>query len=107
MNDQTLFDYPSEDSELKRRFIRFDLDNPHVYALLMRYTFQVIERGYQHYGIAALFERIRWHTDIETTDIDFKMNNDYKAFYARKFHMEFPKHDGFFRTRTQKGENHE
>lgn len=104
MFDQAEFEYPRNDTKLKRRFMRFDLDNPKVYELLKHYTFQALARGFQHYGIAALFERIRWHTDIETTDPRFKMNNDYKAFYARKFHMEFPTHKGFFRTRIQKGE---
>lgn len=81
------------------KFEKFHEENPMVYELLKRFTFQVIERGHKHYGIAAIFERIRWHTEIETTDPVFKLNNNLKAFYARMFHRDHPKHDGFFRTR--------
>ncbi len=107
MPDQTYFEYTQEDSKMKRKWIRFDLENPRVYELLIKYAFQLIERGHKHYGIGAVFERIRWHTEIETTDSDFKLNNNYRAFYTRKFNADFPDYDGFFRTRIQKGENHE
>lgn len=105
MPDQTYFEYTREDTVLKRKWLLFDLQNPKVYELLKKYTFQVINRGHKHYGIKAVFERVRWHTVIETTDVDFKLNNNYTAFYARKFHSDFPDYEGFFETRIQKGEN--
>ena len=86
-------------TDLKEKFEEFHNQNPHVYKLLKQFTFQAIAKGHKHYGIAALFERIRWHTGIETGDVDFKLNNNYKAFYARMFHKDHPEHDGFFRTR--------
>ena len=61
-----------------------------------------------HYAVAAIWERIRWHIDIETReeymnpddpDKPLKLNNNHKAYYVRMFHKDFPKYNGFFRTR--------
>jgi len=101
MFEQTSLEFPPEDSRLKMKFLQFHKDNPAVYVLLKKYTFIAINEGLKHYGIAAVFERMRWHVAFETTDYDFKLNNDYKAFYARKFHSDFPEHKGFFATRKQ------
>ena len=86
-------------SELRDRFEKFHADNPHVYKLVKRFTFQAIERGFQHYSIQSIFERIRWHADIETDDPEFKLNNNHRPYYARLFMEDFPKHEDFFRTR--------
>ncbi len=86
--------------EWKERFEQFHSDNPHVFALLEQYAFDAIVAGYSHYSIQAVFERMRWHTDIElNSDEPFKLNNNFRPFYARLFHRKHPQHDGFFRTR--------
>jgi len=35
-------------------------------------------------GIGMLFEVLRWNVAMETTDPDFKLNNNFRAFYARE-----------------------
>lgn len=86
----------------KDKFEQFHSDNPHVWELFKKYTMDAVNAGYKSYGVASIFERIRWHSDIETTGDTFKINNNHKAFYARMFMDEYPKHSGFFRTRIQK-----
>ena len=84
---------------LKRAWWEYHKENPKVYELVEQYTFQVIGRGYSNYSINSIFERIRWHTDIETTGESFKLSNNHRAYYARYFHHLHPEHDGFFRTK--------
>lgn len=59
--------------------------------------------GFKNYSVNAIFERIRWETD--QADVDgkstFKLNNNYRPFYARRFMKIYVKHDGFFRLRKQ------
>lgn len=76
----------------------FHRANPRVYELFEQYTFEAARRR-AHYSAKAIFERIRWHTEIETTGADFKLNNNFHAYYARLFMKRHPRHDGFFRTR--------
>ena len=87
------------DQDLKRKMWDWHLANPHVWELFKEYTFQAIKAGREHYSVNAIFERIRWHTDIETKGDSFKISNNHRAYYARYFHAMYPEHDGFFRTK--------
>ena len=88
---------------LKYKWWEFHKNNPHVYDLVEQFTFDVINRGYNNYSINSVFERIRWHTDIETKcEREFKLSNNHRAYYARFFHHLHPQHDGFFRTKETK-----
>lgn len=89
--------------ELQAEFDRYHQDNPQVYEAFKRLTFQLISAGRENFSASAVVERIRWGVSIgEYGPDDFKINNNYRAFYARLFHVEHPQHDGFFRTRKQK-----
>lgn len=88
--------------QIEAAFRRFHVDNPNVWVLFERFTFEAIAAGMTSYSSAAIFERIRWHVDIETRDADpVKLNNNYRAYYARLFHRRHPGHAGFFRNREQ------
>ena len=89
--------------ELQAEFDRYHQENPKVYEAFKRLTFQLINAGRENFSASAVVERIRWGVSIgEYGPDDFKINNNYRAFYARLFHVEHPQHDGFFRTRKQK-----
>ena len=89
--------------EMQADFARYHEENPWVYEAFKRLTFQLINAGRQNFSASAVVERIRWGVSIgDYGPDDFKINNNYRAFYARLFHMEHPQHDGFFRTRKQK-----
>jgi hypothetical protein len=89
-----------ESDTIKRQWWRWHRTNPHVYELFKQFTFDVIRRGHKHYSSKAIFERIRWHTEIETAGEEFKMSNNYTPYYARLFMKDFPEHAEFFRTKT-------
>lgn len=85
--------------QLLDAFERFHGENPIVWELFQKFTQAVIARGSAHYSSKAIFERIRWHIDIETEGSRVKLNNNFTAYYARMFHLAQPQYDGFFRNR--------
>ena len=88
--------------EIRQQVIEFTKDNPDVWRLFCGFTFDRINKGFKNYSANAIFERIRWEKDIGGDGVtSFKLNNNYRAFYARAFMRKYPQHDGFFRTREQ------
>jgi len=81
---------------------QFDAANPQVWYEFERIALQVAGRGHKHYGAKAIFEVIRFRRAIETTDADFKLNNNLTPYYARKFMERHPEYDGFFEIRRSK-----
>lgn len=84
---------------LAARFDEYDESNPHVWQLFKQFTREAYNAGHGRFSAQAIIERIRWKTSVETRGGDFKINNDFVACYARKFHRDFPHLDGFFSTR--------
>ena len=83
---------------LDEKFWKYHEENPHVYKLLLKYTYEVKGAGFKNYSLKAIVERIRWHTTIETNDPDgFKMSNSNSSRYARLLMKEHPDLEGFFR----------
>jgi hypothetical protein len=88
--------------EIRQQVINFNRENPDVWKLFSKFTFERIDRGFKNYSVNAIFERIRWEKDAGGDGVtSFKLNNNYRAFYARAFMRKYPEHDGFFRTREQ------
>lgn len=87
-------------TRLEAAFADFHRDNPQVYTMFKRFAQQAVRSGRKHFGVAAVWERLRWETMIESVGDEFKLNNNHRAYYARMYMRDFPKADGFFRTRT-------
>jgi hypothetical protein len=64
-------------------FRQFHAANPHVYVHLVRLARRARRSGATRVGIGQLFEVLRWRVLLSTTDPDFKLNNNYRAHYAR------------------------
>lgn len=92
-----------KNTRLGKQAERFDRENPSVYYLLQRFSDDVRLKGYKRYSINSIFERIRWHTAIETNDKDFKINNNHRAYYARKLMANDERFAGFFSVRGEIG----
>lgn len=84
------------------QFENFHRRNPAVYDLFKKFTFDLLDAGRKHYGSQSVIERIRWHTDVTTTDTAFKINNNHSPFYSRLFAKDFPQHKDFFRMRVSR-----
>jgi hypothetical protein len=66
------------------QFDKFHAENPHVYTILVKEARKWVRQfGRQKLGIAMLFERARWVLAFATNDPDYKLNNNYRAYYAR------------------------
>ena len=92
-------------TKLANRFIAFDHQNPRVWDLFVRFTHEAIRANHTTFSAQSIIERIRWKTNVETRDSKFKINNDFAAFYARKFHAMNPNLNGFFRTRKSQADD--
>lgn len=86
------------------RFEAFHGRNPHIYAELRRMALALRQRGMARYGIAGLFETLRYHYAIQTQGDDFKLNNDFRALYARLLMRNEPALYGFFEIRCRRTE---
>jgi hypothetical protein len=99
---QGRFDWP-EAADLAG-FAAYDAENPQVYQTLRRFALEAKRAGVTHLGIAALYERVRWFTAVEAQGDGFKVNNTWRAFYARKLMAEEPELAGFFETRKSRAD---
>ena len=88
--------------ELRRQCQKFHREHPEVWSLFVGFTFEKIRLGHKHYGAKAVMERVRWETGAGESKPEFKINNNFPSFYARRFARSFPEHKEFFRTRVQK-----
>lgn len=92
---------------LQESFDEFDALNPGVYDLFKHFAFEKIRKGAKKLGAKAVIERIRWEESCPTIGDEFKINNNFPAYYARKFMKEFPIYGGIFETRKVKGDREE
>ena len=77
-------------------FANFHHRNPHVYDMFESFTLQLIGAGHRRGSAEMIINRMRWETALETTEIQFKINNNYKPLYARMFAFLNPEHEKFF-----------
>ncbi len=86
---------------IREHFEIFDRENPWVYKLLVSYSYELLNAGHRHCGIALVFERLRWQMMIETHSLGaYKLNNNLRALYARKIMDCEPGLKDFFRLRS-------
>jgi len=91
--------------EMRKECSAFHRSHPEVWALFVGFTFEKIRLGHTHYGAKAVMERVRWETGSGASKPEFKVNNNFPSFYARRFAKAFPEHRDFFRTRVQNSAN--
>jgi len=91
--------------EMRKQVTAYHEKHPEVWEMFEEFAFSMINRGFDNYSVNAIFERIRWEKDAGGDGVtQFKIGNNYRAFYARRFMKKHPKHEGFFRTRKQTSE---
>ena len=81
--------------------------NPQVWMLFERFSWEAINHGHKKISHWLIINRIRWETAIVTTGGDFKISNDYIAFYARLWKAKYPAYKDLFNTKKMIGEIHE
>lgn len=98
---QTRFEF---DAGVQTKFAEYHAENPQVYATLRHFAIRAKQKGHARLSINMLFERVRWETAIEGRDDTFKMNNNYRAYYARLLMEQEPELRDFFETRRSRAD---
>ena len=87
---------------IQERFCRFHSANPHIYQRLKTIALNLKSEGRKKYGVKALFEKLRWDSDVATDSRDYKLSNDFTSLYARKLMQENKELEGFFNVRPRR-----
>lgn len=98
---QSRFDF---DRATEARFAEYHARNPKVYETLRRFALDAKWAGRDRLSINMLFERARWFTAVEGQGDPFKLNNSYRAYYARLLMTQEPDLRGFFETRKARAD---
>jgi len=86
----------------KENFEIHHIKNPRVYELFCRFALQSAQ-GRDHFSAKMVYFRIRWFTQVEENDSQFKLDDGWISHYARKFMKDYPEYEGFFEIRVRKG----
>lgn len=87
---------------LADRFEAFADANPAVEESIVAVARELRdEHGIQRAGIALIFERLRWLYAIRTQGDAYRLNNSFRAFYARRIMERHEDLAGFFEVRRQ------
>ena len=91
---------PPDGLTIEQAFYLFHEANPHVYRQLVKLARQAKRAGATKLGIGMLFEVLRWRHTLATGGDEFKLNNNYRSYYARMIMLR--EHDlvGIFETRA-------
>ena len=92
----------SKTDTIAQRFEAFHAANPVVYRELRSMALNIRRGGAAHYGIAGLFEVLRYRYSLQTSGDSFKLNNDFRALYARLLMDNEPELLDFFETRERR-----
>lgn len=86
-------------NHIEKNFQKYDAENPHVWELFKKFAFEMASKSWK-LSASLITERIRWELNVVTkTDEPWKINNNYRAYYARKFDQEYPYLSGRFELR--------
>jgi len=77
---------------------------PQIYQAVDQLAKSLLVAGRGHYGIKEFFESLRWDSRLSMNGEEFKMNNNYPAYYARFWLQNNSQYWGFFELRRVKGE---
>jgi hypothetical protein len=83
-----------------KKTVAFAEANPEVWEVFKKHALYAAVRN-RPSGAQNIWERMRYEIYVELAkpDPDFRLNNDYVAFYPRLFMHRFPQYKEFFETR--------
>lgn len=90
----------TEDATTAEKFEQFHQDNPIVYTTLCSLARDWLARHGRPTGIGRLTEVCRWEIAMQTNDPEFKINNSFRAYYARLIMRSESDLDGIFDLRA-------
>lgn len=86
-----------------KEFFLFHTNNQEVYKLFSQIAHEKKREGYAHYSAKAIFEEIRWRYNLKP--ICERLQNNFTAYYARMFMVEFQALKGYFKLRPSEADD--
>jgi len=87
--------------KIEAAFNKFDAANPAFWKAWCNRCQVAIQKRYSTYGAQKCMEEARWDWKLITvSEDDFKINNNFAAYYARKWLVLHPEHPEFFKLRA-------
>ena len=80
-------------------FMAFHAKNPQVYRELVALARRLRKRGVTVMGISMLYEVLRYRRAVRSAGDAFKLNNNYRSYYARLLMLDEPDLAGAFELR--------
>jgi hypothetical protein len=90
---------------LEQKFKAFHELNPAMHRELERRSLWEVRHGATRLSIAKMAEQLRADPSVTTIGDGFKINNSYRAFYARLLIHRHPELDGKFELRERRERN--
>ena len=92
---------------IETEFREFHAQHPEVYTQLVKLARTWQNNGSQKLGIATLFEVLRWNSHLNPDKTGgYKLNNNYRALYARLIMDQEQDLKGLFELRERTAELH-
>lgn len=85
------------DRNIRMKAKRWMEENPNVYELFKRFTMELVGAG-RKFNISLITERVRWECYFKYKE-EFKINNSYRSYIARKLVSDIPELRGVFQFR--------
>jgi hypothetical protein len=90
--------------ERKSEWLDFHRENPMVWQYFQKFAFEAIAKNRKKISHWLIINRIRWEVYIITTGEEFKISNNFIAWYARLWIETYPEHKTLFNTKRMIGE---
>lgn len=88
------------DQDLKQKWWTWHKANPEVFEAFEIIAFDLIKQGHKHYSSDAILHIVRFNLNkAKGPEDQYKINNNYSAYYARLFMHYHPRYNDFFETR--------
>ena len=85
------------------RFKIYHAENPKIYEIFKSYANMLIAIGVKNLSAYLIYERMRWESLVSGND-GYKLNNNYRPYYARLYMQDHPRYEGYFELRQVQGE---
>lgn len=86
--------------KLEMKWREFHKENPKIARALFKLAIELKNKGCSTYGLPALWEVLRYNLKLDVPGMDYRYNNNFKAYYARYLMLKHPRLDGFFKIRS-------
>lgn len=91
------------DSDTLTKFINYLEEHPQIWQQFEKFALKIIASGQTKSSAKLIMERIRWEEEIENKNAEFKISNNFTAYFARCFILKYPENKGFFEFRELQG----